>query len=281
MKKFGINLQWSKKDAILPLLPEHVIEECKPILRLSEADAGTQIYKDLKTEIIALYGQKDEHAYKQAASLRLTGRPSALGKQLIHKLCPGAKPFETCHCAKIVFGMWHAQLSTPIRVGLAGLKFNKDTYKDVFIKADEIWLQNGGSDVPQQVVAAVTSNSASSAPAPPSSPNSSSSLQVSAASRGRGGRGRGGNNRGGRGRGGYNRGNQNNQNNQSNTNRNNNTTSSSNSSGSKPHQKGQRHPDGPPDSACARHWLHGRGATYCSDPLVCEWVNIIAPRPKN
>ena len=32
MKKFGINKQWSKKDAIVPLLPPEVVEECMPIL---------------------------------------------------------------------------------------------------------------------------------------------------------------------------------------------------------------------------------------------------------
>ena len=52
MRKFGINLQWSKKDAILPLLPAEVIEECKPILRLDETEAGPEIYFDLKKEIM-------------------------------------------------------------------------------------------------------------------------------------------------------------------------------------------------------------------------------------
>ena len=41
MKKFGINSQWSKKDAIAAILPEDVIEECKPILRLTQDEAGT------------------------------------------------------------------------------------------------------------------------------------------------------------------------------------------------------------------------------------------------
>lgn len=44
MKKFGINRQWDKKDAIVHLLPADVVEECKPILRLKQADAGPNIY---------------------------------------------------------------------------------------------------------------------------------------------------------------------------------------------------------------------------------------------
>ena len=43
-KKFGINSQWDKKDALVSILPEAVIDECKPILRLSEAEAGPHIY---------------------------------------------------------------------------------------------------------------------------------------------------------------------------------------------------------------------------------------------
>ena len=36
MVTFGINRQWNKKNAIIPLLPEGVVDECKPILRLPE-----------------------------------------------------------------------------------------------------------------------------------------------------------------------------------------------------------------------------------------------------
>ena len=66
MKKFGINKQWSKKGAIASLLPDEVTEECKPILRLSEDEAGTHVYRTLKTEILDLYGPRDEDAFKKA-----------------------------------------------------------------------------------------------------------------------------------------------------------------------------------------------------------------------
>ena len=80
------NKQWDRKDAIVPLLPEHITEECKPLLRLSEANAGPTIYKDLKAEILLLYGSRDEDAFKKAIALKMTGKPSALGKKLIHIL---------------------------------------------------------------------------------------------------------------------------------------------------------------------------------------------------
>ena len=262
MTLYGINSQWSKKKALLPLLPEEIIDECKPILRLSKADAGSHIYKDLKAEILQLYGPREEDAFKKAMALRLTGKPSALGKKLIHIWCPGAKPFNNCHCSKVVYGFWESQLTLPIKNKLAGKKFNKDTYSDLFKLADEVWMSNGGQVTsPPAVVAAVA------APVAPDTP------QVAAVGRG----GRGGRDRGtpARGRGGRGRGS--NQNSSTyNTNQNN--TQRQQSSGNKPHQKGPKAAPDVPDNACARHWREGRNATYCSDPLVCDWVKVIAPR---
>ena len=268
MRTFGINRQWSKKDAVIPLLPESVVEECKPILRLTEDEAGDTIYKDLKEEILTLYGPRDEDVFKKALALRLTTTPSALGKKLIHLICPGSKPFVGCHCAKMVYGFWDAQLTPQIRSALAEKKFTEHTYKDIFKHADKVFLANGGSVHPNTVVAA-TSVSDDSNPAAP---------QVAAVrgggrgtfrgqsnrgqNRGRGNRG----NRGGGGRGAYN------------NNSNQNQDTSSTTSGQKPHQKGPKASPDVPSDACSRHWKDGKAATYCSDPLNCSWVKFIAPR---
>ena len=264
MKKFGINTQWDKKDALVTTLPQEIIDEVKPILRLSEAEQGDHIYKDLKNEIIQLYGPKPEEAFKKAMALKMTGKPSAFGKQLLHIICPGSKPMEGCHCDKMIFGFWDAQLNSAIRTKLAGLEFNKDTYQEMFKLADQAFLANGGSARPQpSVVAAVTSSS----PAPTASDDNPQVAAVSRGGRGgRGGRGRGG--RGGRGRGG------------SAPPQNSSQSSPSSSSSSKPHQKGPQHPDLPSSAswACAQHWKKGRNAPYCSDPLVCKWVSVVAPR---
>ena len=274
MKKFGINKQWDKKNTIVPLLPQDIVEELKPFLRLSETEAGTSIYYDVKTELLSLFGPKDEDAFKKAKALKCTGRPSAFGKQLVHIICPGSKPFEGCHCARMVFGFWEDQMSPAIKSHLAGLTFTKDTYKEIFKKADEVWVANGGvinPPRPPAVVAAVA------APADqPSLAQAGDNPQV-AAIRGRGrGRGRGANrgaNRGsGRGGGSYN------QNNQGQS-----QQTSSNNSNNKPHQKGPKHPDLPASAgwACAQHWKKGRQAPYCSDPLVCQWVRHVVPRDQS
>ena len=260
MKKFGINRQWDKKDAIIPLLPESIVEECMPILRLTQEEAGDQVFKDLKTEIISLYGPKDEDAFQKAMALKMTGTPSSFGKRLTHILCPGSKPFSTCHCARIVYGIWVAQLGPAIKSHLAGLKFNKDTYQDLFKKADEVFHANGGSRSPAVVAAVSAPTPASSSATPPvSAANSSSDTpQIAAFQRG-----------GGRGRGNSNSGTYNNTNS---SNSSAGSASTTNSANTKPHQKGPKHPDLPSSAgwACAQHWKKGRGAPYCSDPLVCQ-----------
>ena len=141
MKKFGINSQWSKRSAIEGVLPDDVIDELKPLLRLTEDEAGDNIYALVRQEILTLFGPREEDAFKKAMSLRLTGKPSALGKQLIHAICPGAKPFESCHCARMVYGFWEAQMTLPIKTMLAGKSFNVDTYQEIFTLADEVFLQ--------------------------------------------------------------------------------------------------------------------------------------------
>lgn len=289
MKKFGINRQWDKKDAIIPLLPPEVVEELKPLLRLTQDEADKFIYREVKKEILSLFGPRDEEAFQKAIALRLTGKPSALGKQLLHLICPGAKPFDSCHCAKIVFGFWHAQLTVPIKSSLAGQSFNKDTYHAMFKLADEVWVANGGTAAATPPVVAAVTATPPTTTTPPS--DSSSAPQIAVAARGGRGNWRGygrdrGDFRGGRGaprgRGNsssnYNQNNTNNQ--QNNNNQGQSQQNSGNASNNKPHQRGQKHSDLPRDAswACAQHWKKGCQAPYCSDPLVCQWVNVVAPR---
>ena len=157
----------------------------------------------------------------------------------------------------MVYRFWEAQLSAPIKTKLAGKSFSASTYEELFKLADEAWLANGGSTSIPAVVAAVTEP----VPSPPPS-DPTPAVSAVARGRGRGQRGRGTTSNRGRGRGTYN-------------NRNSQATTTN-----KPHQKGPKHSDLPAVAgwACAQHWKKGRGAPYCSDPLVCEWVQIVAPR---
>ena len=168
-------------------------------------------------------------------------------------------------------------MTPEIKCRLAGMKFTKDTYQEIFKLADETWIANGGSttSVPAVVGATKVNQSDSSSTSSPAA-----TAQVAAATRGggRGGRGFRGNPRGGRGGGRGSGGNNNNRQqnqNSSNTNQNQNQQQQQ---GQKPHQRGPKASPDVPADACARHWKEGRNATYCSDPLVCSWSHIIVPR---
>ena len=253
LTNFGINSQWSKRNSLLAkdILPAEVVEEMKPLFRLTKVEAGDTPYKDIKNEILSIYGKKDEDACEKAASRRLTSRPSALGKLLIHDLCPGAKPFRNCHCARVVWWFFIKQMPQVIRTALAEKRFNADSYNDIFKLADDVFNANkmGTSSDSPAVVAAVTQASLDETqPAIP--------YPVEAASfRGNGrGRGRG---RGGRGGG---RGAQ--------------SSSSSSTTATKAN-------DSDPANLCSIHKKWKKEAFHCRDPFVCPWAKHVKPKNKD
>ena len=249
MKTYGINRQRSKRSALMgkDILPEDVIEELKPLLRIPEDEADKRIYKLIKTELLNIFGKKDQQALAKAASRRLTTRPSALGKALIHDICPGTKPFVDCHCAKVVWYFFDLQMPQVIKTALAKERFNGTTYKAIFQHADDVFDANrlGAASSSASVVAAVSASQDLNETQP--------ALQypVAAASfrGGARGRGRGGNNRG------------------------------------KPQQpsKGEA-PKPSPDSSlppnlCMMHKKYKKEAFHCRNPFVCEWAKFIKPKP--
>ena len=55
-----------------------------------------------------------------------------------------------------------------------------------------------------------------------------------------------------------------------------NQTSTSQSRKNKPNT-GPRHPDGPPDSVCQKHWQFGKNADYCMNVRKCPWKDYLSP----
>ena len=257
MTSFGINLQWSRRNALMAkdILPEDVIEELKPLLRLSKTDAGPYIYKTLKEEILTLFAPKEENAYEKAAARRLTTRPSALGKLLINDICPGVKPFENCHCARGVYYFFMLQMPQVIKTALADKKFNAQTYKDVFKLADDVFNANKlGSAT--AVVAAVTADADTTLPALQYPVEAVTSKPTRGGRGGRGGRGRGGN-RGGRGA---------------------NQTSTSNASPPAAAENKNQTNETLPPNLCFVHKKYKKQANHCRNPFVCEWAKHVVPR---
>ena len=106
------------------------------MLKLAKTAAGTDIYLRLKKELVELYGPKPEDAYVRAKNRVLTGKPSKLGKAIMDDLTDGD---ITCNnCATTVWGRFCESLPIVVRNHIAEMNFNKDTYKEIFRKADQV-----------------------------------------------------------------------------------------------------------------------------------------------
>ena len=157
-----VKSQWMKRIALQRFLPAEIQSEVKSLLSLARTAAGDDIYLKIKTELIELFGQKPEDAYTRAANRVLTGKPSQLGKALIDDLCQNKK-LDGCCCEVAIWGMFREKLPIVVRNHIAEEKFNKDTYKRIFKKADQVWDSNQASEpLPGRQVAAVVSASGSS-----------------------------------------------------------------------------------------------------------------------
>ena len=263
MTNHGINRQWSKRNALMgkDILPDDVIEEIKPLLRLTKQEAGNNIYQTIKKELISIFGPKKETAFEKAASRRLTSRPSALGKLLINDICPDAKPLVSCHCERAVYYYFMQQMPQVIKTQLADKDFNANTYKNIFKLADEVFAANKlGATSGATVVAAV---SVTSPAAPQELDTTQPALQypVEATSFRGQPRGRGRGPRGNRGRGG-NRGGQ--------------TAQPTTTAQTKPVTTNATLPP----NLCSMHKKYQKNAMHCRDPFVCEWAKFIIPRPQ-
>ena len=233
-------------------------------LKLPKSGLGEEnklIYKNIKHQVLRLFGKKEGELYKEARGLILQGKPSALAKRLTEKLCKCSKPLQCC-VAEVVTGMWHEQLPSQVRANIAGRSL-KDDYVGTLQQADDVFASLSNS----QQVAVVTQ---ASAPTPPA-PASSGDEEVAALRARGGGAGRGRwNRRGQRGSRGF-------------SNFRGQGRGQSRGGGGGGYQQQQGHQDpmqGLPDDACQQHKKWGRRAYFCSDPDTCSWRNNCAP-PKD
>ena len=253
-----IKSQWSKRIALQRFLPAEVKQEVKSLLIIQKAQAGNDIYKRIKTELLDLFGQKPEEAYIRARNRVMTGKPSQLGKALINDICKCPTKLQSGCCAQIIWGMYREALPVVIRNHIAEMPFNKDTYKDVFKKSDQIFDSNKTTTMKPASVAAMT-------------PSTFDSPEVSAIKPqrggGRGGRGNRGGGRGGRG-GGASNGSTSSPNTNPPANNTSNTTTTTN--------KGTRHATAKGDSEklCKIHFKWGENGSYCAAPWKCPMKSV-------
>ena len=140
-----VKSQWLKRIALQRFLPADIQEEVKGLLSLGKTAAGNEIYFKIKKELVELFGRKPEDAYTRAKNRVLSGKPSQLGKALINDLCKKDKKLDGCCCGDIIWGMFREKLPIVVRNHIAEMSFNKDTYKAIFTKADQVWDSNQSS----------------------------------------------------------------------------------------------------------------------------------------
>ena len=265
MEMSDIKSQWMKRQALVKSLPVKVQEEVKTLLILKKSEAGDLPYKDLKVELIKIFGPREEEAYETACARVMVSTPSQLGKKLVGDLCKKSRKLNGCCCDRIVWGMLRKQLPVAVRNHCSGMEFNHTTYATVLDRADEVYLSNKMSETR---VSAVSSECAGTAAAGAGAEVAAVVTRNKNKNRNRN-KGRNSNNGGSTNSGG------------SNTNRNSTTPSSSSSSSSAGTQpsRGPRHESNPPVQACNLHWKHGSGAWMCGSPFTCPMRNQTTPRP--
>ena len=255
MTTAGVGQQWTKRLILDRNLPKYVKDEIKDILRKTQAKAGNTPYKDLKDRVLLHFGISDEDLFEKASALTLTGKPSALAKQLADLLCTCEKPLdEGCCAVPTVTGLWKRQLPVLVKTAVAGKSLAKD-WGEVLRIADAVSTSMTPSPATGNTTTAAVAVVTTTKPA-----EGAASTDVAAVAAGRG-RGRGGRQqyqRGrGRGRGAT-----------ANATRANRDTTTG---------RGPRHPDGPPESACDMHWKWGRSAHHCSNWEQCPWKDQVSP----
>ena len=249
----GVKSQWVKRLALQRILPIEIQEDVKSLLMLSKANAGTDIYLKLKTELVDLFGEKPEDGYIRAKNRVMTGKPSQLGKALINDLCRCSVKLNTECCSTMIWAMFREKLPLVVRNHIAEMKFDKTSFKKIFEKADQIYDSNQGgepSNPPTVSVAAATT--AEPEVAAVSFKNKNQNRPQKNKNQGGG---------------------------QQNKNQGQNQAQNG---GNKPQNQRQRHPTakGDSDKLCKIHFKFGVNANFCVSPWKCPMKDQLAT-PQN
>ena len=249
MSAVGVKKNYTKFQILTNILPKRVIDEVKSLVCKDATDfPNRDAYKQLKAEILRIFGPRPEAGMERALSRVLTGLPSQLARALVNDIC--STELACKDCPPIVLALWKRHLPGPVRASISSMQFNKTTFNAVLQHADDVFISNA----PQAAVAAVSLNETQPAipyPVP----------EVAAATRGgwRGGRGGRGGNRGNRG-----------------------GASSASSNNSNNSNRATKHPDlpsGDVSSFCKMHFRWGKSAHFCAMPASCPWKDIFTPKP--
>ena len=268
----GVRKNFTKFQVLSTIIPRKVQDQVKPLLSMQATEfPNKDAYKQLKHEILRIFGPRPEKAVERALGRVLTSQPSELARELVNDLSQ-CKPKLNCQCCPaIITALWKRHLPPQVRAGIANKVLTKDNFNEVVSLADDIFSSNA----PAQAIAAY---GVAAVQAPVSSPNLDETQPAIpypqaevAAVRGNGRGGRGGRwNRGNRGNRGGNRGGAAPS-----------ASSGAPASGGQRH-RGTKHPDLPAGEwyGCKMHYKHGKNAFFCSEPATCPWKNVFKAKPQ-
>ena len=255
MELVQLKSQWLKRVVLANNLPEQVKDELKATLKKTKSTAPAKVYKVLKTKIFALFGPKEGDKYEKALQLQLTGKPSALAKQLAELLCKCDPPLSSDDCCALdtVAAMWRRSLPQVVKSAVAGRSLKGPEFDRVIQTADDVFASIS-------TIAPVAATATDTVDADEATDEVAAFRQGRNQARGRGAQSRGASRarqRGGR-------------------------WSQSTGNRNQSRGRGPRHPDIPPENSCQNHWTYGRGTHNCTrDHENCPWKHITVQQPSN
>ena len=249
---FEVNKQYTKRQALIRLLPDNVGKEFKHLINLQETDAGNVPYKTLKDALIKAYGPRPGDAFQRALGRVMVGKPSVLLKLLISDICKHS--LANCCCNNTVWGLFQLKIPMYLKTGLSNEVFNAANMHGIMDRADNLWASNQTTTQISTVTVSAPSTEATAASTEVKPTAEVSAIRGRGNPRQRGNRGRGFNNRG---RGGQSRGGQNQ---------------------NAPDPRGKRHESNPPFNSCTAHWLYSDAAFKCQSPTTCPMKDRVTPK---
>ena len=264
MNSAGVKKNYTKFQVLSTIVPRKVQDQVKPLLRMQATDfPNKDSYKQLKAEILRIFGPRPERAVERALGRVLSGQPSELARDLVNDLSKCKPQLQCACCPAIITHLWKRHLPPQVRAGIAKHTLTQANFNEVVTLADDIFSSN----TPAPAIAAY-GVAAVSAPVQALSLDETQPAipyvqpEVAGIQRGRG-RGRGNRGRGGRGRGGS-------------------APAAAAASGGQRH-KGTKHPDLPAGewTGCSMHFRFGRSAHFCNEPATCPWKNVFTPKTNN
>ena len=242
MTMASIKSQWMKKTVLQRNLPTKQKEDVKSLLTLTQAQAGVDIYRKLKNELVRIYAPKAKDSYCKALSRTMVGLPSQLGNQLVDDVCKKSDKLNGCCCASAVEALWQLQLPVGVRAHVSNMDFTHATYKDVFEAADKVFLSAKQVSVAAMAVAAasVDLDETQAAFSPHNQPSEVAAFRNQSGKNKKNKKGQG-------------------------------QSQEDKNQGQGSGKKHSSVPDNLAEKMCDRHYRHGGGAWYCLKPASCPW----------